>query len=62
MQHPADHGIRLVFIFNVAVVVTVVVTWAVRRTTRVLLGDPGGAIIRGAPVPVVLTPGTTTLS
>jgi nucleotide-binding universal stress UspA family protein len=35
---------------------------AAGTATRVLLGDPGGAIIRGAPVPVVLTPGTTTLS
>lgn len=35
---------------------------AAGAATRVLLGDPGGAIIRGAPVPVVLTPGTTTLS
>lgn len=35
---------------------------AAGTATRVLLGDPGGAIVRGAPVPVVLTPGTTTLS
>lgn len=35
---------------------------AAGTATRVLLGDPGGAILRGAPVPVVLTPGTTTLS
>ncbi|MEJ2887629.1 universal stress protein [Actinomycetospora aeridis] len=35
---------------------------AAGTATRVLLGDPGGAIVRGAPVPVVLTPGTTTLA
>ncbi|GAA4857708.1 universal stress protein [Actinomycetospora straminea] len=35
---------------------------AVGTATRVLLGDPGAAVLRAAPVPVVLTPGTTTLS
>ncbi|GLZ43837.1 hypothetical protein Acsp06_00220 [Actinomycetospora sp. NBRC 106375] len=34
---------------------------AVGAATRVLLGDPGAAVLRAAPVPVVLTPGTTTL-
>lgn len=41
--------------------ILVVGTNATGTATRVLLGDPGGAILRGAPVPVVLTPGTTTL-
>ncbi|MDD7964472.1 universal stress protein [Actinomycetospora lemnae] len=35
---------------------------AAGTATRVLLGDPGAAVLRAAPVPVVLTPGTTTLS
>jgi nucleotide-binding universal stress UspA family protein len=34
---------------------------AAGAATRVLLGDPGAAVLRTAPVPVVLTPGTTTL-
>jgi nucleotide-binding universal stress UspA family protein len=34
---------------------------AAGTATRVLLGDPGAAVLRTAPVPVVLTPGTTTL-
>ena len=33
---------------------------AVSAATRVLLGDPGGAILRAAPVPVVLAPVTPT--
>jgi nucleotide-binding universal stress UspA family protein len=34
---------------------------AAGAATRVLLGDPGATVLRTAPVPVVLTPGTTTL-
>jgi nucleotide-binding universal stress UspA family protein len=34
---------------------------AAGAATRVLLGDPGATVLRTAPVPVVLTPGTTSL-
>jgi len=39
--------------------VLVVGAAAAGTVTRVLLGDPGAAVLRGAPVPVVLTPGAT---
>ena len=37
----------------------VVGTAAAHAATRLLLGDPGAAVLRAAPVPVVLTPGAT---